>query len=155
MVCTATSSTGLTRDCPTGGVGTFAMPCPPPGNPSCAPNNCLCTPGGGLCCDGAHVGPHTIDLSPLITGTASDTEPGGIFCPGQPGVGVGCFGSTACRTITESGAAAGPITTGTPASATLASVFCIPAEGGGLLDGSLAVPGPGAVALPGTFLVHN
>src|SRR5262249_10210356 len=34
MACTATSSTGLTRDCPTGGVGTVAMPCPAgqPGN---------------------------------------------------------------------------------------------------------------------------
>jgi hypothetical protein len=163
MACTATSSTGVTRDCPTGGVGTVVTPCPAaqPGNNNCCspatPCNCPCTPGGGNCCDGSRAGPHTIDLSPLITGTASNTEPGGIFCPGQPSVGssVGCFGSTACRTITESGAAAGPITTGIPASATLASVFCIPAEGSGLLDGSLNVPGPGAVALPGTFLVHN
>src|SRR5262249_4883617 len=100
-----------------------------------------------------HVGVHTIDLSPLTTGTASDTDAGGLFCTQQ--VTAGCFGSPACRTITDSGAAAGPITTGTPASATLASVFCVAGEGSGLIDARLNVPGPGAVALPGTFLVHN
>jgi len=94
------------------------------------------------------LGAHTIDLSPLITGTASATDPGGLFCPLQ--ATAGCFGSGACRTINESGAAAGPLTTGTPASTTLVSVFCIAAEGG-LLDASFNVPGPGAVALPGTF----
>ena len=87
MACTATSSTGLTRDCPTGGVGTFTMPCPPSSqpNPSCPPHNCPCTPGGAQCCDGWHVGPKAIDLSPLTTGTASDTDPGGLLCPGQTG----------------------------------------------------------------------
>jgi hypothetical protein len=68
---------------------------------------------------------------------------------------AGCFGSTACRTITENGTAAGPIFTGVPADATLASVFCIAATGGGLVDAMFGLPGAGAVSLPGTFLVHN
>jgi hypothetical protein len=89
------------------------------------------------------------------TGTASDTDPGGLFCPGQPETFAGCFGSAACRTINESGAAAGAITTGTPASATLASVFCVAATGVGIFDATYGLPGPAAVALPGTFLVHN
>jgi hypothetical protein len=153
MACTATSSTGYTRDCPTGGVGSVATPCPPPGNPACAPTNCPCTPGGGQCCDGSHVGPIAISLTPLTTGTASATDPGGLFCPGQTAAQVGCFGSTACRTINESGVAAGPIFTGVPADATLASVFCIPATGEDLLDAVFGRPGPAAIALPGTFLV--
>src|SRR5262249_50313168 len=62
MACTTTSSTGLTRDCPTGGVGTIVNPCP--GTPSCAPNNCSCQPGGGFCCDGSHVGAIVVNLSP-------------------------------------------------------------------------------------------
>jgi hypothetical protein len=158
MACTTTSSTGLTRDCPTGGVGSVVTPCPGgPGTPSgCPANNCPCGAGGGNCCDGTHVGAIAINLSPLTTGTASDTDPGGLFCSevGQGAAQVGCFGSTACRTITESGAAAGPIATGTPASATLASVFCFGFQPG-LIDGTINTPGPGAVALPGTFLVHN
>src|SRR4030095_2225205 len=36
--------------------------------------------------------------------------------------------SSTCVTIDENGVAAGPITLGTPASATLASVFCIGAQ---------------------------
>jgi len=50
------------------------------------------------------------DLSPLTTGTSSKTSPTGNFCPGQTnknGHLFGCFGSSACRTITENGAAAG------------------------------------------------
>src|SRR5262249_52711772 len=131
MACTTTSSTGYTRDCPTGGVGSPASPCPGgPGTPSgCPADNCPCTPGGGQCCDGSHVGAIAINLSPLPTGTASATDPGGLFCPGQTATQAGCFGITACRTINESGVAAGPIFTGVPADATLASVFCIPATG--------------------------
>jgi hypothetical protein len=68
---------------------------------------------------------------------------------------VGCFGSTACRTITETGVAAGAVTTGTPASATLASAFCIAATSNALVNASADLPGPGAIALPGTFLAHN
>jgi hypothetical protein len=152
MACTTTSSTGVTRDCPTGGVGDATTPCPPPGNPACAANACPCTAGGGNCCDGAHVGVIAVNLSPLTTGSAMQTNPGGLFCPSQ--TTAGCFNSGTCRTITENGKAAGPVSTGTPASATLASVFCISATGNGTVDASANLPGPGAVSLPGTFLVH-
>jgi len=141
LACTTTSSTGYTRDCPTGGTdGTHP-----------------CTPGGGACIDGSHVGPINVDLSPLTTGTASKTDPGWNFCPGQTNTGghmFGCFGSTACRTITENGVPYGPVVTGTPGPATLASVFCIQATGNGLVDASADLPGPGAVSLPGTVLAH-
>jgi hypothetical protein len=141
MACTTTSSTGYTRDCLTGGTdGTHP-----------------CTPGGGACIDGSHVGPINVDLSPLTTGTASKTDSGGNFCPGQTNTGghmFGCFGSTACRTITENGVPYGPVVTGTPGPATLASVFCIAATGNGLVDASADLPGPGAVSLPGTVLAH-
>jgi hypothetical protein len=43
--------------------------------------------------------------------------------------------------------------TNVPANATLASVFCIPA--GSFAVSGADLPGPGAVALPGTFLLHN
>jgi hypothetical protein len=33
-------------------------------------------------------------------------------------------------------------------------VFCIAGTGNGLVDGSADLPGPGAVSLPGVFLVH-
>jgi hypothetical protein len=142
MPCTTTSSTGYTRDCLTGGAdGTHP-----------------CTPGGGACIDGSHVGPIDVDLSPLTTGTASMTDPTGNFCPGQSNTSghlFGCFGSSACRTITENGFPYGPVTTGVPGPATLASVFCISATGNGLVDASADLPGPGAVSLPGTVLAHN
>src|SRR5262249_37496133 len=222
MACTATSSTGYTRDCPTGGVGTPTSLCPggqQPGNGqtccsplcagngatpcspangdadctaggtpgpcvspghcintpatactrdadcggavgSCVPCNCPCTQGGGQCCDGSHVGVIAINLSPLTTGTASATDPGGLFCPGQtatpPRSQAGCFGITACRTINESGVAAGPVVTGGPADATPASGVFLPAPGfDPVYDATFGRPGPGAVSLPGTFLVHN
>jgi len=94
-----------------------------------------------------------INLSPLKTSTASATNATGVFCPNQ--ITPGCFGSPACATTTENGKAAGAVATGTPASATLASVFCIAATGNGLVDASADLPGPGAIALPGTFLAHN
>jgi hypothetical protein len=139
MACTTTRSTGLTRDCPTGGADATHP----------------CTPGGGACIDGLHAGVIGIDLSPLTTGTASITDPGGLFCPGQGAGQVGRFGSPACRTLSERGVSAGPFFTGVPTSGTLASVFCIGATGNGLVDASANLPGPGAVSLPGTFLANT
>ena len=142
--CTTTSINGLTRDCPTGGAdGTHP-----------------CTPGGGNCLDGSHVGPISVNLSPLTTGTANKTTGTGLFCPGQgpaagPGHLAGCFGSAACTSITENGVPyAFGITPGNPAPATLASVFCVAATGNGLVDASADLPGPGAVSLPGFMLAH-
>jgi hypothetical protein len=142
--CTTTSSTGLTRDCPTGGVAA--------GKP--------CTVGGGACVDGSHVGPISVNLSPLTTASSTSTHADGLFCPGQgpaagPGHLAGCFGQTTCQSITENGAPAGVITPGSPSSATLASVFCIAGTGNGLVDASADLPGPGAVSLPGQFLVSG
>ena len=52
----------------------------------------------------------------------------------------------------ERGADAAGITVGGgPVSGTLASVFCIPATGNGLIDGAADLPGPGATSLPGTL----
>src|SRR5262249_51241597 len=97
MACTTTSSTGVTRDCPTGRGGPVAprggAP-PPPPQPGAA--------GGGACIAGSHVGVISVTPPPPTPGTASDTDPGGIFCPGQ--TGAGCFGAAGCRTITENGA---------------------------------------------------
>src|SRR5262249_5562432 len=126
MACTTTSSTGVTRDCPTGGTDATHP----------------CTPGGGTCIDGSHVGVIPINLSPLTTSAASATNATGLFCPSQPH--AGCFGSPACRTITENGVAAGAVPPGTPAGATLAPVFCIAAPGNGRRDAPADPPGPGA-----------
>jgi hypothetical protein len=142
MTCVTTSSTGYTRDCPTGGADATHP----------------CTPGGGACIDGSHVGVIPTNLSPLTTGMATKTDPGGNFCPGQSNLNghkFGCFGSAACVTITENGSPAGPITNGSPSAATLASVFCIAATGNGLVDASADLPGPGAVSLPGNFKVSS
>jgi hypothetical protein len=137
LTCVTTNSQGLTRDCPTGGADA-THPCTP----------------GNACIDGTFVGTLSVDLSPLTTGTASKTEPNGAFCPGQDAADYeGCFNSQDCRTITENGKPAGPITNGVPANATLASVFCIPASGNLLIDGTAALPGPGATSLPGQFVV--
>ena len=116
--------------------------------------------GGGTCIDGAHVGAISVNLSPLTTGSASKSDPGGLFCPNQgPAAGAGhvegCFGKPSCRSYSEQGVAAGPITQDVPATATLVSTFCIAATGNGLVDASADLPGPGAVSLPGLFVVKD
>jgi len=145
--------------------------CTPSGSAACTSNadcvapdtcqircNCPCTAGGGNCCDGSHVGVIAINLSPLQTGTSTKNSATGNFCPGQTNTSghlFGCFGATNCRNIRETGAPAGAITLGTPSSAKLASVFCIPGTGNGLVDASADLPGPGATALSGIFNVHH
>jgi hypothetical protein len=108
-----------------------------------------------------------VNLTPITTGTASDSDPGGIFCPGQTTSGAfGCAGSGTPNAIcpggntpplidyiAESGSPAGSLTPG-PHAATLASTFCIPSVGGGLgflINGAANLPGPGATSLPGTL----
>ncbi len=125
------------------------MTCGPAHNQSCA-----CATGGGFCLDGSHVGVIGVSLSPLETGTRSLTaDVNGVFCPNQ--TTPGCFGSGACVTITENGVAAGPVAVGTPAAATLASAFCVPSTGNGSIDAVADLPGPGAISLPGTYLLHH
>lgn len=135
LACTTTNDGGLTRDCLTGGAN-------PPTQP--------CVPGGGICIDGAHIGVIAMNLSPLTTAATSKADPTGRLCPGQFD-GVGCFGLPACRRIDMQGTPAGPITSGSPAAATLVSVFCVPRTGSGIIDAAIALPGPGAVALSGRF----
>jgi hypothetical protein len=110
-----------------------------------AGNTYDCNPAGFV------FSPFPVNLSPISTGTVSDTGP--TFCPGQdptpPGKN-GCFGDDACDYISETGAPAGPMTPG-PHSGTLASVFCIPAVGNPVVDGAADLPGPGATSLPGTL----
>src|SRR5262249_29026585 len=116
QACTSTSSTGLTRDCLTGGADAT--------HPRLAG-----VPGMASCIDGIHVGLSSIKLSGLSTGLSTMTNAAGDFCPGQggtPGM-AGCFSLPACRTINAQGAAAGPVVNGVPSPVTLASVFCMPA----------------------------
>jgi len=145
LACTTTNTQGLTRDCLTGGVGA-------------PPKDCQAgVMGHDGCIDGTHVGPIAVDLSPLTTGPASKTADGnGNFCPGQGGTPgtPGCFNQPMCRTITENGVPSGAISIGVPATGTLASVFCIGATQNGLVNFAADLPGPGAVSLPGTFVVN-
>jgi mucin-6/19 len=142
LACTTTNSQGLTRDCPPGGADA-THPCTP----------------GQACIDGTFVGTIPVNLSPLSTATVTKTAADGAFCPDQTVKGTtGCFGSAregkACTAITENGTPAGPVLSGVFTDATLASVFCIPATGNLLIDGTAALPGPGAVSLPGTFIAR-
>jgi len=102
-----------------------------------------------------YIGTIPVVLTPATTGTRTSTSATGQFCPNQSTGGSGCFGSSQCRTITENGSPAGALTVGTPKNVTLASTFCIPATGNGAVDGSAALPGPGAISLPGTFTASN
>ncbi|HXJ36505.1 MAG TPA: hypothetical protein VMS22_20915, partial [Candidatus Eisenbacteria bacterium] len=127
-----------------------------------------CTPVGtqGTTLDcpppGTYLPEFPVSLDPLSTGTVTRSDPGGVFCPGQglnPGDGAPGFGGTNVLTgvdltavateVTEIGAPAGNISDMAGHSTTLASVFCIPATGNGLIDGAASLPGPGAVSLPG------
>jgi hypothetical protein len=108
-----------------------------------------------------------VGLTPITTGTASDSDPGGLFCPGQANGGAfGCSGTGAANAICpggntppvpdyieEIGSHTGPVDA-TPSASTLASVFCIPSVGGSLgflINGAANLPGPGATSLPGTL----
>src|SRR5207244_12525515 len=54
------------------------------------------------------------------------------------------------HTITETGAPAGDMTDGLGHASTLVSIFCIQPTFNATVDGAGDLPGPGAVALPGT-----
>jgi hypothetical protein len=124
-----------------------------------------CQPGGG---DGSiHVGVLPISLNPLktsgLTVTAgSVVSGGGIFCPaqGQSTTQRGAFaaGFPASQTvtkITETGTPAGDMRTfGTAHPVTLASIFCVPLSGNGLVDNQANLPGPGATTIAGTLTAN-
>jgi hypothetical protein len=164
--------------------GNAAEPCPPcmvggvPGQGVGTCNNAALNPGDpctGINADGDsyeclpsgfEFAPFGVDLTPITTGTASDSDSLGIFCPGQQNSGAfGCSGGAGpgapaiCPDgvtgplvdyIDETGQPAGTLLPG-PHAGTLASVFCIPATGNFLIDGAANLPGPGATSLPGTF----
>jgi len=102
---------------------------------------------------GSHTGPINVNLAPLTTGQAQQVTAAGLFCANQ--ANVGCFSSALCRTITENGMPAGPVTANTPADAVLAAVFCIVKTNNGLVDAAASLPGPGAVSLSGTFVASE
>jgi hypothetical protein len=143
--------------------GNAANPCPSCIAGACDPSAtvpggaCTATNGAGDTHDclpvGVGLAPFPVSLVPIGTGTQSDTGP--TFCPGQdataPGLN-GCFADPSCDYIEERGADASGISVGGGSvSGTLASVFCIPATGNGLIDGAADLPGPGATSLPGTL----
>jgi len=62
----------------------------------------------------------------------------------------GAFGQGMARTITETGTAAGPLTTGgAPANANAGTVFCIFQTGNATIDTAADLPGPGAACVKG------
>jgi hypothetical protein len=160
--------------------GNGADPCPPcvggfcDGSAANGGATCTALNGAGDSYEcvpaGVPLTPFPVDLTPINTAktfmdttTDQDQVPGGIageFCPGQNGTepgSYGCFASTkltgqTCDYIEENGSDAGAMSVGGgTASATLASVFCIPGTGNGLIDGAADLPGPGATSLPGTL----
>src|SRR5207249_10621755 len=62
----------------------------------------------------------------------------------------GAFGFGTAQTITENGAPAGDLTNGLGHASTLVSIFCVPPTFTTSVDNTGDLPGPGAVALPGT-----
>ena len=86
---------------------------------------------------------------PCTSDTDCSTVSGFISC-GQRTAGAFTSLDTA-RTISETGAAAGALTTGGAAKpAKLVSIFCIPLTFNSLVDSAADLPGPGAVALQGS-----
>lgn len=118
-----------------------------------------CPPGG------VYLPEFEVTLDPLATGTVSRADPAGLFCPGQgnnPGEAApGAFGTNTlggpmgtdlvevATAIEQMGSPGGSLIDMMPHDSTLASVFCIPATGNGLIDGAASLPGPGSVSLPG------
>jgi cysteine-rich repeat protein len=62
----------------------------------------------------------------------------------------GAFGPNGggVTTIQLHGATGGPLVLGTPADATLASVFCVPPVAGDVVNNNVSLPGPAALTLP-------
>jgi len=96
---------------------------------------------------GSFVATLPVNLTPLSTGTATQTAADGIFCPGQ--INAGAFGQTTTEGIQQTGSPAGDGSDGLPHPSTLVSIFCIPATGNLSVDGIADLPGPGSISLPG------
>jgi hypothetical protein len=104
---------------------------------------------------GSSLGEFQVNLGAVSTSGSILAGGGGMFCPGQVNAGAFGFGGSMAPTtvadyIDVSGSAAGTLSPGTHA-VTVGTTFCIPATGNVLIDGSTDLPGPGAVALVGTW----
>jgi hypothetical protein len=97
---------------------------------------------------GPALSPFAVNLAGITTGTSTLSSATGIFCPGVGQTSAGAFGQPEAEDIEVNGSTATPPLNSTPKAATLASAFCIPATGNGLIDGSADLPGPGATSLP-------
>jgi len=110
------------------------VPCPACGGAPCLPIPCTAN----------------TDCATVTNFTSCGQRTSGAFCSGDPTSAVNPCSDLA-RTIVETGAPAGALTTGGPAKpAKLASIFCIPLTFSSLVDSAADLPGPGAVALQGT-----
>ena len=67
----------------------------------------------------------------------------------------GAFRNALATAITEEGSPAGALVDRSPRFSTLVSVFCIPPSFNPIIDPNADIPGPGAVALPGTFDINS
>ncbi len=151
--------------------GNTASPCPKCLSGHCDPTwktntnttspdtNAVCTPVGSqlttIGCRPSLPGfqaPLPVDLTPLTSGTASETAANGLFCPNQ--IDAGAFGQPSAQCVTETGTPAGNLTDGAPHTAVLGAVFCVPATGNAAVDGVADLPGPGAIGLNGVAQLH-
>src|SRR5262249_39066470 len=135
--CTSTSSTGYTRDCPTGGVGTIASPCPggQPGNgqtccsPICAGDGVTFCSTDADCIAGATTGPcvspgHCTNNPATACTTTTDCVPPGICvpcnCPCNAGGGACCDGGH----VGAIGVNLSPLPTGPASTTSSVGRFC-------------------------------
>src|SRR5262249_55651562 len=139
--CTSTSSTGYTRDCPTGGVGTLASQCPggqQPGNgqtccaPLCAGDGvtpCATASGDADCIAGGTTGPcvtpgHCTNApATACTDNTGCVAPGICVpcnCPCTAGGGACCDGGH----VGALGVTLSPLTTGPASTTSSVGRFC-------------------------------
>ncbi len=102
--------------------------------------------GGGVAFHNPPVSCETDADCAGLTGCGSATGSCGTCKQRQPGA----FQIGDARTITQTGSPAGPLGDHSSHASTLVSVFCIPPSYNGAVDGTADLPGPGAVALPGS-----
>src|SRR5262249_12278992 len=99
----------------------------------------------------------TFDTAQLHTIAPSHVDPSSQHTTNEGGQGMKRFSTFGVAVVSSAGLLLGAIgpRAGVPATATLASVFCIASTGNGIVDGAADLPGPGAVSLPGTYNAHN
>jgi len=139
---------GFCRDIDAAGTGCFE------GDPRLAPqcpSNSGCIGAGNPynCCTGPNAGSCSPVSTKACTSSSQCTDGNGTW-PNCQQHNPGAFGFGTARTITENGAPAGDLTNGLGHASTLVSIFCVPPTFTTSVDNTGDLPGPGAVALPGT-----